>query len=106
MAPAFSSSRQAAVFCLLIIVLFALPAALPKIITPDRRDLYPSFTVKEGPFSWIEQNIFHKSEDVDIVFIGSSHMWTAINAPYVQKEFSEALGRMRGTLTLLSVSWI
>ena len=94
------SSWQAVTFALLVAVLMALPALMARTGRLDRRDVYPAIPVKSGPFSWIQQEIFTRTGDVDIAFLGSSHIWVAINTPYVQKKLSEQLGREAEVFTL------
>ena len=93
MTPAFSSRRQAAAFALLLGVLLALPALSARTGWLDRRDVFPTIAWNYGPFPWIQQKIFAETADVDLAFIGSSHLWTAIDTPYVQRQLSEQIGR-------------
>jgi hypothetical protein len=100
MTPAFSSTRQAAVFAVLLLVLLALPEAIAKTGWLQRNDIYPALPMRAGPFPWIQQQIFSETSDVDVVFLGSSHIWNAISAPLVQKKFSADLGREAHVLAL------
>jgi len=100
MSTAFSSPRQAAAFALLLAVLLALPALVAVTGWLDRRDVYPAIAWKCGPFPWIHQKIFVETKDVDMVFLGSSHIMTAVDTPYVQQKFSEQLGREAEVFTL------
>jgi len=100
MAPAFSSSRQAAAFALLLAVLLALPALVARTGWLKRRDVYPTIPTKYGPFSWIQRQIFIETNDVDIAFLGSSHIWNGVDTPFVQKQLSERLGREAAVFTL------
>ncbi len=93
MSPAFSSPRQTIAFTLLLGVLLALPALVAKTGWLDRRDVYPAIPWKYGPFPWIQQEIFADTGDADVVFLGSSHIWNGVDAPYVQRKLSEQLGR-------------
>ena len=93
MRPAFSSTRQAAAFAITIAIALLLPAVIGRTHLLDRRDVYPSNAQKYGSFPYIQQTIFDRTGDLDMVFIGSSHIWTAINTPYVQKQFSQKLAR-------------
>jgi hypothetical protein len=100
MRPAFSSPRQAAAFAALLAVLLALPALLGGSGWLPRRNVYPAIAWKYGPFPWIQKQIFVETGDVDMVFLGSSQIWAAINAPFVQKQLSEQLGREAVVFTL------
>jgi len=100
MRPAFSSPRQAAAFALLLAVLLVLPALVARTGWLKRRDVYPAIAWKYGPFPWIQQKIFAETRDADMVFLGSSHIWSAINTPYVQQRLSAQLGREAEVFTL------
>jgi hypothetical protein len=100
MRPAFSSPRQAAAFALLLAALLALPAVMARTGRLDRRDVYPPIADEYGPFPWIQQKIFAEAGDADMVFLGSSHLWNAVDTPYVQRQLSERLGREAEVFTL------
>lgn len=100
MAPAFSSPRQSAAFALLLALIILAPALVARTGWLHRRDVYPAIPWIYGPSPWIQQKIFSESGDADIVFMGSSHIWNAINDLYVQKTLSERLGRKAEVFTL------
>jgi hypothetical protein len=100
MAPAFSSTRQAAAFSLLLLVLLLLPAVMGRPLLPPREEIYPAITWRFGPFNHIRRQIFEEKADIDIVFIGSSSLWSGIDTSYVQAELSKKLGRPAVVLTL------
>src|SRR5437016_3433798 len=102
MRPAFSSLRSAIAFALTIVVVLLMPALVAKTNAPKRRDVYPTIAWKYGPFPYIERKIFDEKSDVDMVFMGSSHVWNSINTPYVQQKFSEKLGR---NAEVFSLDW-
>jgi hypothetical protein len=102
MTPAFSSNRQASAFAILLAILLGLPALTARTGVFARREVYPAIPWKYGPFPWIQQKIFDESKDVDIAFLGSSHIWCAINTPFVQQHLSGQLGRESEVFTL---SW-
>ncbi len=97
--PAFDTNLQALWF--LILVVFAL--ALPKIITNfnliSRADSYDIMSEKNGGYMFIKDEIFNKKEDIDILFIGGSVIWNAVDTPQIQKALSEKLGRPAKVLT-------
>jgi len=92
MRPAFSSTRAAAAFALLLLVLLALPAVLGKNL-PPREQAYAVQGWGNGPYPWIRNQIFEETNAIDIAFIGSSHLFNAVNTPYVQAQLTEKLGR-------------
>ena len=93
MRPAFSSSKQAAAFALLLLVLLALPTVMGKNLLPPREQSYAIQGWDNGPYPWIRQQIFEETNDIDIAFVGSSLMMWGIDTPYVQAKLSDRLGR-------------
>jgi hypothetical protein len=93
MRPAFSSTRAAAAFALLLLVLLALPAVVGKNLLPPREQAYSIQGWGNGPYPWLRNQIFEETNAIDIAIVGSSHIWNAINTPYVQAKLSEHLGR-------------
>lgn len=100
MAPAFSSTKQAVGFALLLLLVLLLPVMLGKRGLPPREELYSMVTWRYGPFPYMRQQIFEEKSDIDILFIGSSRLWTGIDTPYVQHELSKKLGRPAVVQTL------
>ena len=93
MRPAFSSTRQAAAFALLLIAIFLLPLIVGERWLPPREQVYSSIRWGNGAFPYIDEQIYAEKGDIDIAFVGSSHIWDGIDTPYVQKMLSEKLGR-------------
>jgi hypothetical protein len=93
MRPAFSSTKQAAAFALLLLLVLLSPVLAGKRLLPPREQAYASQSWGSGPYPWIENQIFQETNDIDIAFVGSSHILHAIDTPYVQAKLSEKLGR-------------
>jgi hypothetical protein len=93
MRPAFSSTRQAGAFVLLLLALLLGPALAGKRFLPSREAIYSSIWWKNGDFPYMDGQIFREEGDMDIVFMGSSHIWAAFDAPYVQEQLGKTLGR-------------
>ena len=93
MSPAFSSTRQAGGFALLLVVVLLLPVAVPSSLLPSREQIYASLPWNVGPYPFIHDQIFVDKSDIDIAIIGDSQIWAAVDAPYLQRELSEKLGR-------------
>jgi hypothetical protein len=93
MRPAFSSTRQAAAFAALLLILLALPLVVKKSWLPSRDQVYAIQNFGLAPLPYIRQQIFEEKGDIDIAFVGSSHMLHGIDTPYVQQKLSEELGR-------------
>jgi hypothetical protein len=102
MRPAFSSTKQAAAFALLLLVLLVLPVVMGKNLLPPREQAYAALSWVSGPYPWIRDQIFFETNDIDIAFVGSSHIIYGINTPYVQAKLSEKLGRQA---VVRSLSW-
>ena len=92
MRPAFSSPRQAAAFALLLLALLLAPVLTQKIL-PPRETIYSSIWWGSGDFPYMDGQIFREQGDMDIVFMGSSHIWAAFDTPHVQAELGKQLGR-------------
>jgi hypothetical protein len=93
MRPAFSSTRQAAAFALLLLLLLLAPALAGKKFLPPREETYSSIWWEYGDFPYMDSQIFREKGDMDIVFIGSSHIWAAFDTPAVQEQLGKELGR-------------
>jgi hypothetical protein len=93
MRPAFSSTRQAGAFVLLLLALLLAPALADKKMLPSREAIYSSIWWENGDFPYLDGQIFSEKSDLDIVFMGSSHIWAAFDTPYVQDQLGQKLGR-------------
>lgn len=93
MRPAFSSTRQAGAFVLLLLALLAGPGLAGKKILPPREAIYSSIWWENGDFPYMDGQIFREQGDMDMVFMGSSHIWAAFDARYVQEALEKKLGR-------------
>lgn len=93
MSPAFSSPRQAAAFAGLLFIFLLLPVVVPERLLPPREQSYQTESWGSGPYPWIHHVIFEEKGDIDIAFVGSSHMFRGIDTPLVQAELSKKLGR-------------
>lgn len=93
MRPAFSSTRQAAAFALMLLLLLLAPVLAGKRFLPPRSEIYSSIWWSSGDYPYFYQQIFQEKGDIDILFIGASHIHTAIATPYVQEQLGKTLGR-------------
>lgn len=92
MRPAFSSTKQAAAFAFLLLFLLAAPWLSAKKIIPPPTPGYSGESIKWEYFAWVQKFIFEETNDIDIAFVGSSHMQHGIDTPYVQQKLDERLG--------------
>ena len=102
MRPAFSSTKQAAAFALLLFGLLVLPVVMGKNLLPPRAEAYASQSWGTAAWPWIQQQIFEETNNIDMVFLGSSHLIQGIDAPLLQAELGKKLGRPAVVRTL---SW-
>ena len=93
MPPAFDTSRQAAAFALLLLLLLASPWLADKTFLPGREQTYSSQSIRWEEFPWVQKFIFEETNDIDIAFVGSSHIAVGIDTPYVQQQLDQKLGR-------------
>lgn len=97
--PAFKSNAQALWFLILIILSLALPKIINNTNLISRSNSYEIMPETQGAYLFIKDEIFNKKEDIDILFIGGSVIWDAIDTPQVQKTLSEKLGRPANVVT-------
>jgi hypothetical protein len=93
MGPAFSSTKQAAAFALLLLAILLSPVLVGKSGLPPREQVYSSIPWGVGAFPYLHDQIFEEKQDIDIAFMGSSPLWWGIDTPYVQQKLGEELGR-------------
>jgi hypothetical protein len=103
MTPAFSGPRQAAVFALGLMALLTAPVLVSNAGVLDRSDVYPTIPVYAGPYAHIQHQVFEEKAPLDVAFVGSSFMWSAIDAPYFQAELTRSIGRSANVTVLASV---
>ncbi len=100
MRPAFSSTKQAAAFALILLLVLLSPVLAGKKFLPPREQSYAARGWGSGPYPWIYNQIFEETNAIDIAFMGSSHIIKAIDTPYVQDALSKKLGRQAVVRTI------
>jgi hypothetical protein len=100
MQPAFSSTKQAAAFALLVLALLLSPMLVGKSWLRSRDQIYSSLPWGTGPYPYLHNQIFEEKGDIDVAFMGTSTMWYGIDTPYFQEKLSEKLGRPATARTL------
>lgn len=98
--PAFLHRSSAIWFLLLLVVLLLSPVISNKAGLSNRSAAYRSMPMNLGDYTFIRQQIFEEKEDIDVLFLGASVIWSAIDTPRVQKELSRELGRPANVVTL------
>jgi hypothetical protein len=84
MQSAFSSTKQAAAFAVLLLVILLSPVLVGKSLLRSRDQIYSSIPWGAGPYAYEHDQIFVEKGDLDVVFMGPSTMWYAIDTPYFQ----------------------
>jgi hypothetical protein len=102
MPPAFSSTKQAAGFALLLLCLLAAPWLAHQTFLPRRGQTYSSQSIRFEQSPWVQKFILEETNDIDIAFVGSSRICVGVDTPYVQQKLDEKLGRKTVVRT---VSW-
>ncbi len=75
MQPAFSSTKQAAAFATLILLILLSPALVGKSLLRSRDQIYSSLPWGVGPYPYLHNQIFEEKGDIDVAFMGTSTMW-------------------------------
>lgn len=90
---------------LLALLLGLLAAPLMQRAYPhNRAQLYLSVPTSNGPFSFLEREIFDRRDDIDILFLGSSTSLAGIDAPYIEQALTDHLGR-KTTVVSFGSNW-
>ncbi len=100
MRPAFPNRKKMIVFAALVAGTMAMPALIGATGWLKREDVYSSIQWRHGPYPWVQQQVFERTSDIDILFLGASHLWNAIATPEVQAALSRKLGREAEVITL------
>ena len=100
MRSAFSSTRQAIAFSLLLATFMLLPAVAALTGWFKIEGRYPFISCNYGSLPTLEQEIFVNTNTVDVAFLGSSRVWGDIDTPYVAQAFSQRLQREAEVFTL------
>lgn len=91
--PAFSSPVQTVSFIVLVVFALLLPVFIGASGKITRKHSYEIMPEEHGAYSFVKAEIFDNEEDIDILFVGSSIQWNAIDTPQVQRALSEVAGR-------------
>src|ERR1700734_2115969 len=103
MRPAFSSTKHAAAFAALLLLFLAGPWLSARRILPLPNHTYSSESVKYELFPWVQKFVSEETNDIDIAFIGSSHMGWDIETTYVERKLDERMGHKT---TVCTVSYL
>lgn len=103
MRPAFSSPKHAAAFVALLLFFVAGPWLSARRILPLPSHTYSSESVRWELFPWVQKFVSEETNDIDIAFIGSSHMGWDIDTAYVQQKLDERMGHKT---TVRTVSYL
>jgi len=100
MDPPFLASWQPIAFAALLLLFLTSPMLLSAFGLISRPVAYAVMPDRNGPFSYFKHEIFAEKSELDIVFLGSSLIWSGVDTPFVQHELSKKLGREANVITL------
>lgn len=102
--PAFQSRGHMVAYVAFAATCLALPPLLAAAGRPTRSDAYRSLRPTSGEYAYIEQATLRENSDVDMAFVGASHIAAGIDTVRVENELSAVLGRPAVARTL-GFSW-
>ncbi|MEQ1762322.1 MAG: hypothetical protein ABL984_04150 [Pyrinomonadaceae bacterium] len=97
--PAFATNFGALAFLTLMLFLLILPLIIGSTGLITRRHSYQIMPENQGAYTFAEQETFEKKGDIDILVLGSSVIWNAIDTRFIQSELSKSLGRPATVIT-------
>jgi hypothetical protein len=104
MQPAFHSRGHMVAYVAFAATCLALPPLLAAAGRPTRSDAYRSLRPTSGAYAYVERETLDERSDVDMVFVGASHIVAGIDTVLVQSELAAVLGRTAVARTL-GFSW-
>jgi hypothetical protein len=104
MRAAFRSDSSALAFCALLIALLGLPIVNYCVGHPPREQAYAAVSTEAGPVGMEVREIFGKSPDPDLLFLGSSLVRAGIDTPTLERMLSAHLGRP-AHVEMLALNW-
>ena len=104
MYPAFRSEKSAWGFCLLLILLLALPFLLFWIGLPPREEAYKSIPVRYGAPGREIESIYNDPQSPDVLFLGSSMVMEGVYTRPLEQALSQHLGRP-AHVSVLGMDW-
>jgi hypothetical protein len=91
--PPFATGRQALCFAVVLAAILLLPAALFSFGAVTREDVYRRIPNEWGGFPFIHRQIFEEQGEIDILILGTSLLYQALDTPYLQQELTSITGR-------------
>ena len=91
--PPFQTRAQARVMLSCLVATLLLPVVLPLFGLPARAEVYRAVPIAAGPFGYIGQEIYEQHTPIDVLLIGPSVLWNAIDARHLQSRLSAHLNR-------------
>ncbi len=103
--PSFQTNRQALAYCVLIYLLLASPILLAASGTLSKRAVYSSLPALFCDSQSLYKEIYEKKSDADVVFVGSSMVWNAIDVDTIQRRLRAACGDDKNVVMLAHNSY-
>lgn len=89
--PVFGRRHEMAAFIVFGVLSLVAPLAAARMVPVEKR--YESVPWTFGDYTFIREEIFGTGEPIDILFLGSSSVWTGVNAVLVEEVLEERLRR-------------
>lgn len=91
-APPFSNRAHAILFAFILLAVAIAPQILQAVAPPDPAQVYRNVPLTYGNYYTIGKT-FSESESLDVLILGASDGWTAIDPSVIASELGKALGR-------------
>jgi hypothetical protein len=101
-APPFRTSLDAALYCLTVAAILLLPLVLRALHAPSHRTRLATVPLTAGGTSFLPQQVFDETSDIDMLIVGDSVDWVALDALEIQKALSKSTGR---DARVVSLGW-
>lgn len=104
LAPPFTRPRHAFSYVAAVALCLALPILNAR-LGLTREAVYSSLPNGAGNVAFIHREIFDRSDDIDVLFVGSSVLWAGVDAPLAERELSDSLGRRVNVVSFGTQFW-
>ena len=84
--PLFLSTSNAILFCIVIFIFLIAPFFVDKFSNLTVKSCYLATPTRGGDYGFISRETFDKKGAVDVLILGSSFMWTGVNAEIIKNE--------------------
>ena len=89
----FNSPAMCLLFIASIVIFLSLPMVLSIAGITTSRQMYKEVSPGVGPFHFFEKTIYQETGDIDVLILGPSLSWNAIDAKTIKDALTQRLGR-------------